>query len=140
MREGMDHQMRRRRSLPDRDHPGAAGTHADLQIRHEEQKGSYAVHGGRSQEDCKAPPGRNDQSKGRAVMDIREKTVLIIKKGGEYLVGTILCSTDLRWSLSPWDAWATRTRENAEAVAEKVDGTVMLFNPIVGQIREAKFL
>jgi len=48
-------------------------------------------------------------------MDIREKTVLIIKKGGEYLVGTILYSTDLRWSLSPWDAWATRTRENAEA-------------------------
>ena len=73
-------------------------------------------------------------------MDIREKTVLIIKKGGKYLVGTILYSTDLRWSLSPWDAWATRTRENAEAVAEKVDGTVMLFNPIVGQIREAKFL
>lgn len=72
-------------------------------------------------------------------MDIRKKTVLIIKKGGEYLVGTILYSTDLRWSASPWDAWATRTREFAEAVAEKVGGTVMLFNPIVGQVREARF-
>ena len=41
-------------------------------------------------------------------MDIREATVLIIRKGNEFLVGTICFSTDLRWSISPWDAWTTR--------------------------------
>lgn len=30
------------------------------------------------------------------MMDIRTKTVLIIKRGDEYLVGTICFSTDLR--------------------------------------------
>ena len=34
------------------------------------------------------------------MMDIRTKTVLIIKRGDEYLVGTICFSTDLRWSKS----------------------------------------
>ena len=70
-------------------------------------------------------------------MDIREKTCLIIKKGNEFLVGTICFSTDLRWSISPWDAWATRIWQQAEAVAGKVGGTVMLFNPVEKQIREA---
>ena len=69
-------------------------------------------------------------------MDIRTKTCLIIKKGCEYLVGTICFSTDLRWSRSPWDAWSTRTPEQAEAVAGKVDGTLRLFNPITGEERE----
>ena len=72
-------------------------------------------------------------------MDVREKTVLIIRKGDEYLVGTICFSTELRWSKSKYDAWATRRREDAERVAGMVKGTVMLFNPIVNQIRETHF-
>ena len=72
-------------------------------------------------------------------MDIREKTVLIIKRGDEYLVGTICFSTDLRWSKSKYDAWATRQREDAERVARAVGGTVMLFNPIVNEERVANF-
>jgi len=72
-------------------------------------------------------------------MDIRTKTVLIIRKGNEFLVGRILYSNDLRWSLYAREAWYTRNREDAEAVAEKVGGTVMLFNPIAGQLREAKW-
>lgn len=68
-------------------------------------------------------------------MDIRRETALIIRKGNEYLVGTILYSTDLRWSISPWDAWRTRIRANALKVAAKVDGEIMLFNPVAGQIR-----
>ena len=72
-------------------------------------------------------------------MDIREKTVLIIRKDNEFLVGTICFSHDLRWSISAWDAWATRNRTQAEAVARKVGGTVMLFNPIAKQLREARF-
>ena len=51
-------------------------------------------------------------------MDIREHTCLVIRRGPEYLVGTILYSTDLRWSRNVWDAW--------------------LFNPVAGQIREAR--
>lgn len=72
-------------------------------------------------------------------MDVREKTVLIIKRGDEYLVGVICFSTELRWSKSKFDAWTTRRREDAERVAGTVGGTVMLFNPIVNQIREAHF-
>ena len=72
-------------------------------------------------------------------MDVREKTVLIIKRGDEYLVGVICFSTELRWSKSKFDAWTTRRSEDAERVAGTVGGTVMLFNPIVNQIREAHF-
>jgi len=68
-------------------------------------------------------------------MDIRKKTCIIIRKDGEYLVGTILYSTDLRWSGSPYDAWGTRNREDAERVAGKVGGEMVLFNPIVRQMR-----
>lgn len=68
-------------------------------------------------------------------MDIRTKTGIIIRKDGEYLVGVILWSTDLRWSGSPYDAWMTRNREDAERVARKVGGEMVLFNPIVNQRR-----
>ena len=68
-------------------------------------------------------------------MDIRKKTCIIIRKDGEYLVGTILYSTDLRWSWSPYDAWRTRRKEDAERVAGKVGGEMVLFNPIVRQMR-----
>ena len=68
-------------------------------------------------------------------MDIREKTRLIIRKNNEYLVGRIVFSRDLRWSIYPWDAWWTRSREAAQRIARETGGTVMLFNPIAGQIR-----
>ena len=71
-------------------------------------------------------------------MNIRTKTCLIIRRGAEYLVGTILYSTDLRWSRSPWDAWRTRSRESAEKVAAAGGGELWLFNPIAGQIREVR--
>jgi len=68
-------------------------------------------------------------------MDIRTKTCLIIRKNDEYLVRTILDTTDLRWSCSPWDAWRTRIRAKAKSIAEKAGGEIMLFNPVAGQIR-----
>lgn len=68
-------------------------------------------------------------------MDIRKRTGIIIQKDGLFLVGTIIYSTELRWSRSPWDAWITRDRGKAERVAGKVGGTRMLFNPVAGQIR-----
>ncbi len=71
-------------------------------------------------------------------MDIRAQTRIIIRKGNEFLVGTICYSTDLRWSVSVYDAWQTRNRKAAKAVAEKVGGERWLFNPIAGQLRKMK--
>lgn len=68
-------------------------------------------------------------------MDIREATGLIIQRNGEYLVGRIIFSTDLRWSISPYDAWRTRDKAEAEQVARKVGGIVMLFNPVARQMK-----
>ena len=67
--------------------------------------------------------------------ELRKKTFIIIRKNGEYLVGTILYSTDLRWSNSPYDAWKTRDREKAERVARATGGVMVLFNPVVNQRR-----
>ena len=64
---------------------------------------------------------------------IRRKTCIIIRKENEFLVGTILWSTDLRWSGSPYDAWSTRNRGDAERVARAVGGEMVLFNPIVNR-------
>ena len=72
-------------------------------------------------------------------MNIRKQTRLIVKRGSEFLVGTILYSTDLRWSRSPWDAWGTRSREKAEMIARRTGGEIWLFNPIAGQLREAQY-
>lgn len=68
-------------------------------------------------------------------MDIRTKTGIIIRKDGKYLVGFVLYSKELRWSDSPYDAWRTRSPEKAGKVARKVGRATMLFNPIVGQLR-----
>lgn len=71
-------------------------------------------------------------------MDIRKSTVLIIKRGAEFLVGRIPYSTELRWSGSPYDAWSTRVREQAEAVARVTGGDLWLWNPVAGQLREVR--
>ena len=68
-------------------------------------------------------------------MDIRLLTCIIIRKNGEYLVGRVLGSEDLRWSYSPHDAWRTRNKDDARDMARIVGGTMMLFNPAVGQLR-----
>lgn len=68
--------------------------------------------------------------------DIRLQTGLIVQRGNEFLVGTILFSRDLRWSRSPWDAWITRSREKAALVARKTGGDLMLFNPVAGQLKK----
>ena len=67
--------------------------------------------------------------------DIRKKTCIIIRKNGKYLVGKILWSNDLRWSIYQTDAWRTRDREKARAMARRTGGIMVLFNPIVNQKR-----
>ena len=69
-------------------------------------------------------------------MNVRRCTVLIVKRGSQFLVGRIPYSTELRWSTSQYDAWKTREREAAQKVARIVGGDLWLFNPVVGQIRE----
>jgi len=68
-------------------------------------------------------------------MDIRTKTALIVERSGEYLVAF---SIFLRWSNSKYDAWQTRNVNTARMVANKVNGRLMLFNPITRQIKEFK--
>lgn len=72
-------------------------------------------------------------------MDIRTKTGLIIQKDGEFLVACEIVSGNLVWSISPWDAWITRSREDAESVMSIIGGELFLFNPVAGQIRKAVF-
>ena len=69
-------------------------------------------------------------------MDIRLKTGMIIRRGCEYLVARQIGTRKLIWSQSPWDAWITRRKEDAERIAHATGGDVMLFNPVAGQIRE----
>jgi len=66
----------------------------------------------------------------------RKATVLVVRRGVEYLVGRIPYSLEFRWSRSPYDAWGTRDRESARKVARMVGGDIWLFNPVVGQLRE----
>ena len=68
-------------------------------------------------------------------MDIRSKTCIVIRKNGEYLVGYIVFTEELRWSESPYDAWKTRNIEKARRVARRTGGIMVLFNPIVNQTK-----
>ena len=68
--------------------------------------------------------------------ELRRQTCLIIRKDGEYLVGTILYSRELRWSGSAFDAWRTRDREAARRIARITGGELVLFNPIIGKTRD----
>ena len=69
------------------------------------------------------------------MIDMRRKTCIIIRKHGEYLVGTVLYSSDLRWSGYKYDAWRTRDREKARRIARATGGVMVLFNPIIGKTR-----
>lgn len=88
-------------------------------------------------------PGKKgilQEGKGRAkVMDIRTKTGLIIRKEGKFLVACEVGTNKLIWRDSPYDAWFTRNREDAERVISVTGGELTLFNPIAGQVRTAKF-
>ena len=65
--------------------------------------------------------------------EIRKQTGLIVRRNGEYMVGRILGSRELRWSVSPYDAWWTRDRDKAEYWARKTGGIVMMFNKATGE-------
>lgn len=66
--------------------------------------------------------------------EIRKQTGLIIEKDGEFLIG--YNGLFLRWGISPSDAWKTRDIDAAKMVSEKFGGQIMLFNPVVRQLRK----
>lgn len=68
-----------------------------------------------------------------AAGDIRKLTCIVIRKNGEYLVGRQLGGGGLKWSWSIYEAWRTRDRKEAEAVARATGGVMVLFNPVVNQ-------
>ena len=68
--------------------------------------------------------------------ELRRQTCIIIRRGREYLVGTILYSRDLRWSWSAIDAWRTRDRDAARRIVRITGGELVLFNPIIGKTRD----
>lgn len=67
--------------------------------------------------------------------DIRKQTCIVIRKSGKYLIGTILYSDELRWSDSVYDAWRTRSLEEARRIARVTGGIMILFNPIIGKTK-----
>ena len=69
---------------------------------------------------------------------IRKATVLIVRRGCEFLVARIPYSLEFRWSRSAYDAWSTRSAEKARKVAEVLGGDQWLFNSITGELREAR--
>ena len=66
--------------------------------------------------------------------EIRKQTGLIVEKDGEFIIGN--GGGFVRWGSSPYDAWKTRDREQARMVAERVGGTLMLFNPVLRQVKK----
>ena len=66
--------------------------------------------------------------------DLRKQTCLIIEQEGEFLIG--FNGLFLRWWISPYDAWKTRSIEKAKMVQDRFGGTIMLFNPVVRQLRK----
>lgn len=70
--------------------------------------------------------------------DIRESTVLVIEKNGEFLRIEMLTGSPV-WDRSLSGAWKTRNREKAKREAEKYGGRLMLFNPVIWKVREACF-
>ena len=67
-------------------------------------------------------------------MSSEELCGLIVRKDGEYLVARILHSKQLRWSISPYDAVLIQNWKKARALADKVGGELVTFNPITGTV------
>ena len=67
--------------------------------------------------------------------DIRIKTVLIVEDDGWYLSRIEILTGREVWSRELSEAWRTRDRNKAKAVAEEYGGRLMLFNPIIWEVK-----
>lgn len=70
------------------------------------------------------------------MQDIRLATVLVIRKGGKYLSRVEIGTGRAVWDPHLSDAWRTRDKVLARMVAEKFEGELMLFNPVVWKMKE----
>ena len=68
--------------------------------------------------------------------DARLKTALIVVKDRQYLSRVEIVTGRVVWDPHLSNAWTTRDRKAAAAVARKLGGTLALFNPIVWEVRE----
>ena len=68
-------------------------------------------------------------------VDIRNYTRVIVHKNGCYLQGREMISNRIVWSNSLYNAWWTRDIEKARDVALRTGGVMMLFNPVVRQVK-----
>ena len=69
------------------------------------------------------------------MQDIRLATVLVIRKGGQYLSRVEIGTGRAVWDPHLSDAWRTRDKVLARMVAEKHGGTLELFNPIIWRVK-----
>ena len=67
--------------------------------------------------------------------DIRRATVLVIRKNGQYLSRREMFTGRILWDPHLSSAWKTRNREKARENAEKYGGVLMLFNPIIWEVK-----
>ena len=70
-------------------------------------------------------------------MDIRKYTFCIIKRGRLYLKGLDLFGHP-DWTQYTYDAWRTRNLDTALRISWKFNGSVNLFNTVVGQVAPLK--
>ena len=68
--------------------------------------------------------------------DIRLQTCVIIQKGKEYYAGKLLLLNEDYWVTDPYDAWKTRNILAADNKRKEVGGQLVLFNPIVKQLKK----
>ena len=67
-------------------------------------------------------------------VDVRDYDCEIIQKFNQFLVAVRDCKPlMMAWSNCRWDAYQFRNHQDAVAVAKKVDGIPMYFNPITGE-------
>ena len=67
--------------------------------------------------------------------DIHTRTFLILRKNRLYLVGYDALVHKPKWSQDCYDAWRTKDVEKARKVAAKTGADILLFNPLLSQIK-----
>lgn len=68
-------------------------------------------------------------------MNIREQTCIIIRKNRLFLQGKECFTNKPKWTQYRHQAWKTRDKEQAEKIARKVGGVMVLFNPVADQTK-----
>lgn len=66
---------------------------------------------------------------------MRKKTVLVIRKERWYLSRVEMLTKRVIWIPYLSDAWSTREIGKARLLAEKFGAQIMMFNPIVWEVR-----